>query len=313
MKSWVVLPMNSRISGYGNKRMLFGVLVALFGIFLLWYWFHPLSPHHKRLAYVAVFDEVGPLAKGSNVKVGGVPKGRILGLQKTDSCIYVRFEVASDFPLPKDSRLHFASSGFLGDRDLAVEPGTSSAVFSSGDTIRNAVFDKGLNTARDDLDLAMKELSAVSALAKGLLDSLEKGSVRKDGERVVRKGKRLLADADESLSEIGGKISGLLDGLSATAEKLEKSLSEVSRGAELAKDSGESLVSRLEDLSVSAENARGEWERVLGLLDGNDNSAGLLLQKGGEVSGRIESIGVRADSLIRSVKKNGLNLNIDIF
>lgn len=293
--------------------MLLSVLVAIFGVLLLLYWFHPLSPHHKRFAYVAVFDEVGPLAKGSNVKVGGVPKGRILGLQKTDSCIYVRFEVASDFPLPRDSRLHFASAGFLGDRELAVEPGTSPEAFSAGDTIRNAVFDKGLNTARADLDCALEELSALSALAKGLLDSLENGSVRHDGERIVRKGKRLVDDADESFSEIGGKISGLLDGLSATADNLESSFAEVSRGAGIAKDGGAELVSRLESLKASAEKARGEWNRVVALLDRDDNSAGLLTRRGGEVSARIQSIGDRADSLIRSVKKNGLNLNIDIF
>ena len=117
--------MNSKISRRGNKRMLFFVFMLCCFIFCLWYFFHPLSPYNERLRYVAAFSEVGPLANGSNVKIGGLPKGRILGMHKTDSCIYVAFEIGRNVRLAKDSKIHFASAGFLGNREILIELGES--------------------------------------------------------------------------------------------------------------------------------------------------------------------------------------------
>ena len=105
--------------------MLLGVLALATLVFLLWYYYHPLSPHNERTHYVAAFSEVGPIANGSNVKIGGLPKGRILDMHKTDSCIYVEFEVISSIRLPKDSRFTFATAGFLGNREIRIELGTS--------------------------------------------------------------------------------------------------------------------------------------------------------------------------------------------
>lgn len=305
--------MNSKISGYGNKRMLLGVLLLLSGIFFLWYWFHPLSPHNERLAYVAVFDEVGPLAKGNNVKVGGIPKGRILHVQKTDSCIYVKFEMTSDFRLPKDSRLHFASAGFLGNRELWVDMGTSPEFFASGDTVLNAVFDKGLNTARGDLDAAMRDLAEISGVVSGFLDSLEKGSIGKQGGRILQKGKRLLAEMGGDAESWKRDVSHLMEELSQTADKLDQSLDEIVNQVDSTRDSGEKLVLQLEQLQKSVETLCGMWNEILVQLRGDDNSAGLLLQKGGEVSQKLKTVQSGATALLESVKKNGLPLNVDFF
>ncbi len=305
--------MNSKISGYGNKRMLLGVLLLLSGIFFLWYWFHPLSPHNERLAYVAVFDEVGPVAKGNNVKVGGIPKGRILHVHKTDSCIYVKFEMTSDFRLPKDSRLHFASAGFLGNRELWVDVGTSPEFFANGDTVLNAVFDKGLNTAREDLNAAMRDLAEVSGAVSGFLDSLKNGFVGKQGRRVVQKGKRLVAEIGRDAESWKGGISQLMEDLSQTADKLEQTLDEMVKQVDSTKNGGEKLVLQLEQLQKSVETLCGTWNEILVQLRSDDNSAGLLLQKGGEVSQKLKSVESDATALLKSVKKNGLPLNVDFF
>ena len=305
--------MNSKISMYGNKRMLFGVLVLAFIVFLLWYYYHPLSPHNERTQYVAAFSEVGPIASGNNVKIGGLPKGRILGMLKTDSCIYVDFEVISSIHLPKDSRFTFATAGFLGNREIRIDLGTSEEFYTSKDTIFQTLFDKGLNTARADLDKALAEFQSVIEILTATLDSIEHGSTHDQVNRVVQKGKRLAATADQNIQSWKSDVETLLSNVSASADKLDNSLSKLKSDLNSVTADGKNLISQLEHLKSSAESAKNQLQNVLSKIDESDNSTALILQKNGEVSAHLERISASADALISDVKKNGIKLNIDIF
>lgn len=305
--------MNSKISMYGNKRMLFGVLVLAFLIFLLWYFYHPLSPHNKRTQYVATFSEVGPLASGNNVKIGGLPKGRILELHKTDSCIYVSFEVISSIRLPKDSRFTFATAGFLGNREIQINIGTSKDYYTSRDTIFQTFFDKGLNTARADLDKALDEFHSVVEILTAALDSIDHSATRKQADRVAQKGKKLAATADRDLQGLKDNVENLLSNISASATKLENTLEKTKSDLNSVKDGGKQLISQLEALKSSADNTQNLLKSALSKIDQNDNSFALILQKNGEVSVHLERISSDAEALISDIKKNGIKLNIDIF
>lgn len=305
--------MNSKISMYGNKRMLLGVLALAALVFLLWYYYHPLSPHNERTHYVAAFSEVGPIANGSNVKIGGLPKGRILDMHKTDSCIYVEFEVISSIRLPKDSRFTFATAGFLGNREIRIDLGTSEEFYTSKDTIFRTLFDKGLNTARADLESSLKEFHTIVNTLNALLDSLDHSSTRKQMDRVFQKGKSLVATANSDIQNWKRETESLLENISASADKFETSLEKIKSGLNTVQADGSNLIAQLEHLKSSAENAKNSLQKVLSQIDESDNSTALILQKNGEVSKQLDRISQDAEALISDVKKNGIKLNVDIF
>ena len=305
--------MNSKLSRYGNKRMLLFLLLSGFTIFLLWYFFHPLSPYNKRIRYVAVFDEIGPVDDGKNVKVGGIPKGRIVHIDKTDSALYVKFELASEIRIPKDSRLHFASAGFLGNREIEIALGISSENYSAGDTIFGTVFDKGLGTAREDLDESLWLLKTVLDSVRTFFDALDSGEEGKQIKRVAQKGKHLASGAESSFENLKNELDKLFEELSASAEKMDAEWQKISGGIEASEEAFTTSMEGLKRLRSTAQMLDIQVSEALEKLDKNDNSASLILQKGGSVSVALKNVQTNIKNLVLDVKKNGIKLNVDFF
>ncbi len=293
--------------------MLLFLLFSVFVIFLLWYFFHPLSPHNVRVRYVAAFDKIGPVSGGKNVKVGGIPKGRITHIEKTDSLLYVNFEVESSVRIPKDSRLHFASAGFLGNRELEIVLGDSSESFSKGDTVFCTVFDKGLGTAREDLGESISRLKTILDSARAFFDSLDSGPEGRQIRRISQKGKRLSSVSGASLENLGSELEGLLAEFSASAEKLDAASAKISAGMDSSEEALSKTLEKLDGLRESARRLDARVSSVLEKLDCDDNSAALVLRKGGDVSLALKNVQANVEILVRDVKKNGIKLNVDFF
>lgn len=305
--------MNSKLSRYGNKRMFLFLLFSVFAIFLLWYFFHPLSPHNERVRYVAAFDEIGPVDDGKNVKVGGIPEGRIIHIDKTDSVLYVKFELSSSVRIPKDSRLHFASAGFLGNREIEIVLGNSSENYSAGDTIFHTVFNKGLGTAREDLDESLVHLQTVLDSARTFFDALDSGAEGAQIKRISQKGKSLASNANASLESLKNELDELFEELSTSTKKLDTEWQKISSGIDSSKEAFTASVENLERLSATARNLDAQVSEVLAKLDKDDNSAALILQKGGSVSAALKDVQANVKNLVQDVKKNGIKLNVDFF
>ncbi len=305
--------MNSKLSRYGNKRMLLFLLFSVFAIFLLWYFFHPLSPHNERVRYVAVFDEIGPVDDGKNVKIGGIPEGRIIHIDKTDSVLYVKFELSSKVRIPKDSRLHFASAGFLGNREIEIVLGNSPENYSAGDTIFHTVFDKGLGTAREDLDESIGHLKTVLDSARTFFDAWDSGEEGKQIKRISQKGKSLASNAGTSLESLKNELDKLFKELSASAEKMDTEWQKISAGIDSSREAFTASMENLERLNATAQILNAQISAVLAKLDKDDNSAALILQKGGDVSASLKNLQTNIKNLVQDVKKNGIKLNVDFF
>lgn len=85
----------------------------------------------------AQFDNVGALSSGADVRVAGVPVGRVVGTT-IDPASYqaiVRFTVQSDIKLPTDSSVTVSTGGLLGSPFLTVSPGGATADLADGGVI----------------------------------------------------------------------------------------------------------------------------------------------------------------------------------
>lgn len=304
--------MNSRISRYGNKKML--LFLFLFGIFIfaLWYFFHPASPYNERVHYVAAFSDVGPLADAPNVKVGGLSVGRILKLHKTDSCIYVGFEISKSISLSKDSRFRFASAGFLGNRELSIELGNSPELYSSADTIRNTIFDKGTSTASRDLEQSIKTAQEILDTAKAIFDEFDSGESGKQINRVLHKGKRLATSVESTGANLQDSVSATIENLSAAAQKLGTAAKKVLGEVSDLQDSSGAAIAKLRAVLASVQKLQADIAEISEKLERNDNSAALLLQKE-KLSAELQKLQGDIKALLKDIRANGIKLNVDFF
>ncbi|MEQ9491933.1 MAG: outer membrane lipid asymmetry maintenance protein MlaD [Alphaproteobacteria bacterium] len=87
----------------------------------------------------AKFNAVDGLAIGSDVRIGGVKVGSVID-QYVDQELYqavVSFSIQDKIRLPADSVASVNSSGLLGEKYLAIKPGTATDLLSEGQALSN--------------------------------------------------------------------------------------------------------------------------------------------------------------------------------
>jgi phospholipid/cholesterol/gamma-HCH transport system substrate-binding protein len=93
-----------------------------------------LFEHTYKLS--ATFDDVTGLLPNDNVKVAGVPVGKVRGIKIVDGRARVTFTVRTDVKLPSDSEAAVRWRNLLGQRYVYVYPGTASTMLEKGEAVR---------------------------------------------------------------------------------------------------------------------------------------------------------------------------------
>lgn len=96
-----------------------------------------ISSPQQGYEVVAKFREVGSLAIGSDVRVGGIKVGSVAN-QALDYQTYtanVTLHLRKGVLLPKDSSASIVSDGLLGSKYVSVEPGADEMMLVEGDVI----------------------------------------------------------------------------------------------------------------------------------------------------------------------------------
>ena len=129
-----------------NNEMKIGIFVVA-GLFLLifgWAFLREISLE-KQFKFVAVFDDVSGLIKGSFVRINGLRIGRVdkltLDTKKRKVFVEARIQLP-EITVPVDSMVFIRTSGYVGDKYLDIELGMSSKILKEGETIAGEpVFD----------------------------------------------------------------------------------------------------------------------------------------------------------------------------
>ncbi|MDP6709493.1 MAG: outer membrane lipid asymmetry maintenance protein MlaD [Alphaproteobacteria bacterium] len=89
---------------------------------------------------VARFDKVDGIRVGSDVVMSGIKIGTVVDqqLDRKEFIAVLRITVDELLQLPTDSTIKVTSSGLLGDKYLAIEPGASDEIMEPGDTFEFA-------------------------------------------------------------------------------------------------------------------------------------------------------------------------------
>ena len=87
----------------------------------------------------ATFDDVTGLLPNDNVKVAGVPVGKVTGIEVVQGRARVTFTVRDDVKVPSDSRAAVRWRNLLGQRYVYLYPGQASTTLRPGSTITDTV------------------------------------------------------------------------------------------------------------------------------------------------------------------------------
>lgn len=187
--------------------------------------------------YRAVFADVAGLRAGDDVRMAGVRVGRVQSIEVVDQGALVRFEVQADQRLPTTSQLVMRYQNLLGQRYLAVLPGTNGAgakagTLQPGATIplsrTNPGFDltELLNGFRPLFDALQP--ADVNTLATSLVKVLqgEGGTV----ESLLQQTAKLtssLADRDEVFDKVLVNLTPVLRSMAGQGEEIRANVREL--------------------------------------------------------------------------------------
>jgi hypothetical protein len=189
------------------------------------------------------------------------------------------------------------SAGFFDVTDMAEKDGGDGWF----ETCRTVVLHKQFTIREDARGMVM----FTRALCR-YLDAARKAGVSGKADRLARLTKG-------NVGNWKSEVQSLLDKCDRSLENAQEALNGVSSRAGNKLDEVDNLLDRTQELLSRVGVLKDQSEKIMQKLAKGDNSAGLLLQQDSPINKALDKLLLDVDSLLNDIKKNGLDINIDIF
>ena len=277
-----------------------------------WFFLHPSSPYHERTRFVVSYDAVGTLSTGNRVEVRGISRGQILKVELTDDAVYVTAEVLATTKIPRNSEFRLINSGLMGEREMCVLTGDSPDLVRDGDTLVGK-YDEGMSGVGKKLVVIMGDMKEIKDSVRAVVDSIEKGESGKQLQRVTKKVKQVVQLTKVNVRSWKTDVDALLDECNRSLGNAKQALDVIAdRGATKIHEI-DSLMDRTQQLLKKVIELKGQTEGIVKKLTEKDNTASLFLAPDSDFNRELDRLVLDVDSLLQDIKKNGLDINIDIF
>ena len=232
---------------------------------VVWLRGNPFGPRGYQL-HVEMSDAAG-LEKGTPVRMSGVTVGEVSNVELTgEKVALLTLTIRSRESIPKDSRFRAATTGLVGERYLAITPGTSKDALRTtpqtpatgddpfslerlaqrledisakvNDFIQNAnqlITDPQM---RADLREALRNAREATALARETLAQARvvAGTVRRAGDNIEATSVRVREIVDSDVAAIAGDLRTMATNLEQSSERVKSFVDETSAGGQLSQD-----------------------------------------------------------------------------
>ena len=277
-----------------------------------WFFFHPSSPYHERFSFVVSFDAVGTLSPGNLVKVRGIKRGEITKVELTDEAVYVTVRVLADTKVPRNSEFRLITAGLMGEREICILTGDSQELVHEGDTLIGR-FDQGMSGFGKKIGAIMADLSELRDSARSVMDSLSNGQTGAQLDRVSRKASTVVRKTKVNANSWKAEVDALLDKCDHSLGKAQEALEAIANTGESRVKELNALVNRTRELLETVNRLKDQSNTILGKLLEGDNTAGLIVDQASPINAGLDKLLKDVDALLSDIKKNGLDINVDIF
>jgi len=288
--------------------VLLAIVILVFGIFFL----NDKDPRETFHTYYLRFHQVSTLAQDDPVKVNGVKLGKVEDISLEGTQVRVRIRLRTDVLVPKNSVLKVQNIGLMGERQIGILLGDSQDFYAPNDTIVGQ-FDAGIAEAMGLAGEVFDSAKVILQITRGILDSTVATQDFRDRFR------RIL----EKTEGLEDRVGTLLDETDPQLKKSLASLNDATRKVNVMLDENRKPVSDLvqdaqgltRDASQLVQSVDSVTQRLLVLtskLQSKDNTMGALLNDR-KLHDDLTTTVQSADSLFRTILKDGLDVNIDFF
>ena len=292
--------------------VILALIILVFGVFFL----NEKDPRETFNTFYLRFTQVSTLVLDDPVKVNGVKLGKVEAIELSGHRVVVKIRLRTDVKIPKDSEIRVQNIGIMGERQIGMILGDSTSYFTPGDTI-SGQFDAGIAEA---IGLAGELCDSTKVLLESVKTALNQTIVNPDfqerfktllikAEKLEDRAITLLNTTDpqlkkslEGLNQVVAKVDGLLDGVKPPIDNMFANTEKVMGNADKLIGELEGVTNHLDELIVKVQTK----------ISSKDNTVGILLNDRTLHDDLVRTVH-SADSLVRVILHDGLDINVDFF
>lgn len=264
----------------------FALVVALVVLVFGLSWFQEYSVGSRYQRVEVRFDRVGGLGAGDPVAVRGIAMGKVASVRLVDDGVRVQLRLLEAVELREDARIELGSAGIMGERMVAVEPGSGPAV-DVGTTVFEGIYQAASTELVGQFDEFNDQVMAFLTRADSVLVQMQSDRLLR---RTLESTARVAEVATDVLVENRAEIGRASEAMAALSERLsrflaehESDLSAGARGLVRATDGLDSLTVRLDSVLSSTQD-------VLDALKEQRGAAGRMIYDEAAGEDLVESL-----------------------
>jgi len=229
-----------RLHAQVGLLFLLSVAVLVLGIL----WFKEFQVRGRTFAQLIEFQTTSGLVKGDPVEVKGVPSGKVEEINFEEGLALVQVQLDRKVKLYRDAQFSIESVGIMGQKMVAIFPGTRQAGELEKNSIPKGVYRGGtteiMNGVSDALEIFQRIATRVDTLIASLggdgkqkqfgqtLDNLERAS--SDMATLLEENRKGISESVRSMNAAMSDLHAMLDGKEAQfGETLEQAHSASAR------------------------------------------------------------------------------------
>ena len=292
--------------------VILALIILVFGIFFL----NEKDPRETYNTFHLRFTQVSTLVLDDPVKVNGVKLGKVEAIELSGHRVVVTIRLRTAVNIPKDSEIRVLNFGIMGERQIGIILGDQMEYFAPGDTITGQ-FDAGIAEA---IGLAGELCDSTKVLLESVKHALNQTIVNPEfqerfktllvkAETLEDRAITMLNTTDPQLkksllglNQVVAKVDALLDGVKPPIDNMFANTDKVMSDADKLIGELEGVTNHLDELIV----------KVQMKIESKDNTVGILLNDRTLHDDLVKTVH-SADSLVRVILHDGLDINVDLF
>jgi len=252
----------------------------------------------KKRLLVARFEEVGNLSEGDPVSVRGVKKGAVTDVHLQDQGVTVTFELERDVALHPDAVIRIANIGFMGEKFLALDPGSDPGRFDLSKPIPGR-YQSGVPEVISGARDLITQATELSSRLNEFLDAVDPATMQRASKNLERMSASLSTAVDRNQEDLRQAI---LDFKSAASQMKSIASNNSEAVGSSIRDFG-TASRRLTDLSEKLGVTADALQRVVLRLDNKEGSLGKAIADSTLYDDLRETLR-NTNDLVKDIKKN---------
>jgi len=273
-------------------------LVALAMLLVGIAWIKDYRLGQKKRTLAAQFEEVGNLSEGDPVSVRGVKKGTVTAVKLLDQGVRVEFELERDVTLHPDAVIRIANIGFMGEKFLALDPGSQPGSFDLRKPIPGR-FQSGVPEVISGAGALITQATELSSRLNEFLDAVDPSTMARASKNLEKMSASLSTAVDKNQDDLRQAI---LDFKAAAHQIRTIAATNSDQVGTSIRDFG-TASQRLTVLSDKLGVTADALQRVVGRIDNREGSLGKAIADSTLYDELRETLH-NTNDLVRDIKKN---------